>query len=107
MKAARWLFAAAFAVALASMAIGKDPLETAAPTGRPELDYLKAINRAGPPQDPQMLFLLMGQYANANRHGEGAEFLSARLEEFGPKLSPIQKSLYLTAIAALRAGHAD
>ena len=47
---------------------------------RPELEYLKAVNRAGPPRDPQLLFLLMGQYANANLHGEGVEFLSARLK---------------------------
>jgi hypothetical protein len=26
----------------------------------PELEYLKAINKVAPPQDPQLLFLLMG-----------------------------------------------
>ena len=25
---------------------------------RPELEYFKAVNRAGPPRDPQLLFLL-------------------------------------------------
>jgi glyoxylase-like metal-dependent hydrolase (beta-lactamase superfamily II) len=76
-------------------------------TARPELEYLKAVNRAGPPQDPQLLFLLMGQYANANLHREGAEYLSALLKEFEPRLSDRQKSLYLSAIGALRAGHAS
>lgn len=76
-------------------------------TARPELDYLKAVNRAGPPQDPQLLFLLMGQYANANLHREGAEQISALLKEFEPRLSDAQKSLYLSAIGALRAGHAN
>ena len=76
-------------------------------TARPELEYLKAVNRAGPPQDPQLLFLLMGQYANANFHREGAEYLSALLKEFEPRLSDGQKSLYLSAIGALRAGHAS
>ena len=73
----------------------------------PELEYLKAVNRVGPPQDPQLLFLLMGQYANANLHREGAEHLSALLKEFEPRLSDEQKSLYLSAIGALRAGHAN
>jgi len=76
-------------------------------TSRPELEYLEAVNRAGPPQDPQLLFLLVGQYANANLHREGAERLSALLKDFAPRLSNEQKSLYLSAIGVLRAGHAS
>ena len=76
-----------------------------ASTSLPDLEYLKAINSVGPPQDPQLLFLLMTQYANANRQGEGAEFFSARLKEFEPKLTPVQKSLYLGIIGLLRAQH--
>src|SRR6478672_12177710 len=34
---------------------------------RPDLEYLKAVNQAAPPRDPQLLFLLMAQYASANR----------------------------------------
>src|SRR5204862_8362279 len=63
---------------------------------RPELDYLKAVNSSGPPQDPQLLFLLMGAYANANLQGEGADFLSARLNEFSSRLADPQKALYLS-----------
>jgi glyoxylase-like metal-dependent hydrolase (beta-lactamase superfamily II) len=74
---------------------------------RPELEYLKAVNSAAPPQDPQLLFLLMGAYANANQQTEGAEFLTARLNEFGPRLTEAQKSLYLSAIGLLRAQHAS
>src|SRR5215831_14193839 len=74
---------------------------------RPELEYLKAVNSAGPPQDPQLLFLLMGEFANANRQAEGAEFLSARLNEFSPRLSDAQKALYLSAIGLLRAQNAS
>ena len=77
-----------------------------ASTSLPDLEYLKAINSVGPPQDPQLLFLLMTQYANASRQGEGAEFFSARLKEFEPKLTPVQKSLYLGIIGLLRAQHA-
>jgi len=73
----------------------------------PELEYLKAVNRAAPPQDPQLLFLLMGAYSNANQQAEGAEFLSARLNEFGPRLTDAQKSLYLSAVGLLRAQHAS
>jgi len=49
----------------------------------------------------------MGQYSNANLQGEGAEFFSARLKEFGPRLTDAQKSLYLSAIGLLRAQHAS
>src|SRR5246127_895980 len=74
---------------------------------RPELEYLKAVNSVAPPQDPQLLFLLMAEYANANRQSEGAEFFSARLKEFGPRLTDVQKALYLSAIGLLRAQNAS
>src|SRR6266436_3295832 len=76
-------------------------------SSRPELEYLKAVNGAAPPQDPQLLFLLMGAYANANQQAEGAEFFTARLNEFGPRLTDAQKALYLSAIGLLRAQHAS
>jgi glyoxylase-like metal-dependent hydrolase (beta-lactamase superfamily II) len=83
------------------------PNQNQSGTSRPELEYLKAVNSAAPPKDPQLLFLLMGAYANANQQAEGAEFLSARLNEFGPRLSDSQKALYLSAIGLLRAQHAS
>ncbi len=73
---------------------------------RPELEYLKSVNAVAPPRDPQLLFLLMGEYANANRQGEGADFFAARLAEFGPRLTDAQKALYLSIIGLLRAQHA-
>ena len=76
-------------------------------SGRPELEYLKAVNSVAPPRDPQLLFLLMAEYSNSNRQGEGAEFLSTRLKEFGPRLPDTQKALYLSAIGLLRAQHAS
>src|SRR5580700_1543152 len=76
-------------------------------SGRPELEYLKAVNSVAPPRDPQLLFLLMAEYSNANLQGEGAEFFSARLKEFGPRLTEVQKALYLSAIGSLRAQHAS
>src|SRR5713226_6515041 len=74
---------------------------------RPELEYFKAVNSVAPPRDPQLLFLLMAQYSNANLQDEGAEFFSARLKEFGPRLTDAQKALYLSAIGSLRAQHAS
>ena len=74
---------------------------------RPELEYLKAVNTVAPQQDPQLLFLLMAEYSNANMQGEGAEFFSARLKEFDPRLTDGQKALYLSAIGLLRAKHAS
>src|SRR6266436_4664861 len=74
---------------------------------RSELEYLKAVNSVAPPRDPQLLFLLMAQYSNANLQDEGAEFFSARLKEFGPRLTDAQKALYLSAIGLLRAQHAS
>ena len=74
---------------------------------RPDLEYLKAVNTVAPPKDPQLLFLLMAQYSSDNLQGEGAEFFSARLKEFGPRLTDSQKALYLSAIGLLRAQHAS
>lgn len=42
-------------------------------SSRPELEYLKAVNGTAPPQDPQLLFLLMSAYANASQQAEGAD----------------------------------
>jgi glyoxylase-like metal-dependent hydrolase (beta-lactamase superfamily II) len=104
----RWLLVfLALGAILGSLAAAGNDDSSSATSHRPELEYLEAVNRAGPPQDPQLLFLLMGQYANANLHLEGAERFSALLKEFGPSLSDVQKSLYLSAIGALRAGHAS
>jgi glyoxylase-like metal-dependent hydrolase (beta-lactamase superfamily II) len=86
---------------------GKAASPAQSSSSRPELEYLKAVNSAAPPKDPQLLFLLMGAYANANQQAEGAEFLSARLNEFAPLLTDAQKSLYLSAIGLLRAQHAS
>jgi glyoxylase-like metal-dependent hydrolase (beta-lactamase superfamily II) len=73
----------------------------------PDRDYLKAVNSVAPPRDPELLFLLMAEYSNANLQGEGAEFFSARLKDFDSRLTAGQKALYLSAIGLLRAQHAS
>jgi hypothetical protein len=45
--------------ALASQQMAARPA-AAAHAHRPELEYLETVNDAGPPADPQLLFLLMG-----------------------------------------------
>ena len=97
----RWLAAAG--VLIAALALGDGTPRQPEASGRPELEYLKVVNRAAPPRDPQLLFLLMAQYANAGRQLEGAEFLSSLTQEFAPRLTDGQKSLYLAATALLRA----
>src|SRR5271169_1521750 len=82
-------------------------VDTSSGSRRPELEYLKAVNTVAPPQDPQLLFLLMAEYSNTNLQGQGAEFFSMRLKEFGPRLTDAQKALYLSAIGLLRAQHAS
>jgi len=73
---------------------------------QPDLAYWKAVNSAGPPKDPQLLFLLMAQYVSANQQAEGAEFFRARLKEFEPRLTSTEKSLYLSIIGLLQAQYA-
>jgi len=95
------------AIGVVSLGLAEtDTTKSGAGVHRPSLDYLKSVNMAAPPQDPQLLFLLMGEYANANMPAEGAEFFSARLKEFEPRLTDVQRALYLSAIGLLRAQHA-
>jgi hypothetical protein len=97
------ILSAAVLVLPATAGSGSD----APPTShQPEIEYLETVNALGPPQDPQLLFLLMAQYANANLQGQGVEFFSARLKEFAPRLTNVQKALYLSAIGLLRAQRA-
>jgi glyoxylase-like metal-dependent hydrolase (beta-lactamase superfamily II) len=84
------------------LAVGTDARAQAA-SGRPELEYLKVVNRAAPPKDPQLIFLLMGEFANAGRQREGAEFFAGVTRDFAPRLTDAQKALYLSAGALLRA----
>src|SRR5262245_14982984 len=103
----RWLFPCIIVGALlGSLAGGRESDSSPTVSQRPELEYFKAVNRAGPPRDPEILFLLMGQYANANQYREGLEFFSSLFKEFEPRLPDRQKSLYLSAIGLLRGSHA-
>src|SRR5262250_24172 len=73
----------------------------------PELEYLKSVNSVAPPKDPELMFILMSEFASSNLQDEGAEFFSARLKELEPQLTPVQKSFYLGIIGLLRAQNAS
>ena len=97
------LFAATFAL------LAPAPARAAAATDaqRPELAYLKQVNLWRPPEDPQLLFLLMAQFANAGRYADGIEFFSGVMQRFDAGLNDTQRALYLIALASLRAGYAN
>src|SRR5262249_24098785 len=90
-----------------TLAGGESGSSSSSISHHPDLDYLKAVNSVAPPRDPELLFLLMAAYSNANLQGEGAEFFSARLKEFDALLQAPQKAFYLSAIGLLRAQHAS
>src|SRR5215813_9002442 len=91
-------------VAIAVLRSGDKPV---AKLRNPDLEYLKAVNSTAPPKDPELMFILMTEFANSNLQTEGADFFSARLREFAPQLTPVQKSLYLGIIGLLRAQNAS
>ena len=73
----------------------------------PELAYLEQVNQWRPPSDPQLLFILMGQFANAGREVEGIAYFEKVLNRFDAELTDNQRAQYLVAIASLRASHAN
>src|SRR6185436_1295298 len=94
-------------ILLGSMPLARAQAQPQSSGLSPELAYLKQVNQWRPPTDPQLHFLLMGQFANAGRHLEGIAYFEDALKRFGPQLSDNQKAQYLLAIASLRAGHAN
>ena len=89
-----------------AVVILRGPDNRSAKRHSPQLEYLKAVNSVAPPKDPELMFILMGEFASSNLQDEGADFFSARLKEVEPQLTPVQKSLYLGIIGLLRAQQA-
>jgi glyoxylase-like metal-dependent hydrolase (beta-lactamase superfamily II) len=110
MKTSRflWIGALLVLVLLISMVftLTRRSRNSSANSHRPDLAYLKAVNSVAPLKDPELLFVLMTEFANSNLQAEGVDFFSARLKEFEPRLTQVQKSLYLSIIGLLRAQHA-
>jgi glyoxylase-like metal-dependent hydrolase (beta-lactamase superfamily II) len=91
---------------VAAVVVLHSPDRRSAKLRSPELEYLKTVNSVAPPRDPELMFILMGEFASSNLQDEGAEFFSVRLKEFEPRLTSAQKSLYLGIIGLLRAQNA-
>ena len=91
-RSVRWLLALLIVGALSRSFAARGDVDSSKAWHRPELEYFKAVNRVGPPRDPQLLFLLMGQYANANMHRDGIEFFSSLMKEFAPRSASIRVS---------------
>src|SRR6266567_1825628 len=110
MNSARWrigLLLCALLLIFVAVVILRSPDKRSAKRHSPELEYLKTMNSVAPPKDPELMFILMGEFASSNLQDEGAEFFSARLKEFEPQLTPVQKPLDLGIIGLLRAQNAS
>jgi glyoxylase-like metal-dependent hydrolase (beta-lactamase superfamily II) len=111
MKTTRYVLVALVPAILITLSLtmpaAGDRAVTAGASSHPEMEYLEAVNRKGPPADPQLLFMLMGQYSSAHAQARGVEFFSARLHEFDSRLTDVQRALYMSAIGLLRAEHAS
>jgi glyoxylase-like metal-dependent hydrolase (beta-lactamase superfamily II) len=110
MNSARWrigLLLFVLSLVVVAVVILRSPDKRSVKRHSPELEYLKLVNSVAPPRDPELMFILMGEFASSNLQDDGAEFFSARLKEFEPQLTPIQKSLYLGIIGLLRAQNAS
>ncbi|MBX2856729.1 MAG: MBL fold metallo-hydrolase [Rhodobacteraceae bacterium] len=79
-------------------------VDQAAPTAfNSELEYLKALNDAGPPQDLQVIVLLMQEYQTSNRRAEGVALFTELLAKHEGELTPPQELVYLASLGVLRA----
>jgi glyoxylase-like metal-dependent hydrolase (beta-lactamase superfamily II) len=73
--------------------------------GQPELEYLEALNDAGPAPTSLIVLVLATQYANLNRQAQGIERFETYLKQYDAQLLPRQRAVYLSCLALLRAGH--
>jgi len=110
MNSVRWRIGLLLCVMLlivVAVVVLRSPDKRSAKLHSPELEYLKSVNSVAPPKDPELMFILMSEFASSNVQDEGADFFSARLKKFEPQLTPVQKSLYLGIIGLLRAQNAS
>ena len=94
-----------FAISYSLVACAAPP--NPAQTYHSEIAYLEAVNSFGAARNPQVIFLLMGQYLNAGQTAAGIDFFVSLLERYDAELEPPQRALYLSALALLRAQHAQ
>ena len=81
---------------------------TVTPAARPPRPRIsKAGKQRGAAARSAIAVSAYGAVLELKPAGGGRGFLSARLKEFGPRLTDLQKALYLSAIGLLRAQHAS
>jgi hypothetical protein len=74
---------------------------------QPELEYLKAVNDAGPARFSLIILLLAVMYASLKREQEGVAQFAQYLQTYSPQLSSNKKAVYLGCLALLRASYAQ
>jgi glyoxylase-like metal-dependent hydrolase (beta-lactamase superfamily II) len=73
---------------------------------QPELAFLEAVNDNGPAGATLCVISMVVLYTSLKRERDGIDRLESYLTKFA-KLTPAQKSIYLTSLALLRAGLAN
>jgi preprotein translocase subunit YajC len=71
MNSARWrigLLLFVLVLIVVAVVILRNPDQRSAKRHSPELEYLKAVNSVTPPKDPELMFILMGEFASSS-HG--------------------------------------
>jgi glyoxylase-like metal-dependent hydrolase (beta-lactamase superfamily II) len=71
------------------------------------LEYLKVVNRLGPAIDPELVMLLMTQFMSTNDLTGGIAYYEDLLRRNEHSATPVQRSLYLSALGLLRAQNAQ
>jgi hypothetical protein len=70
-----------------------------------ELIYLKTIHEHERIPEPELTLMLMSEYMNGNRAGEGVEFFESLVSK--ADTAPGQRALYRACLGALRAADAE
>jgi glyoxylase-like metal-dependent hydrolase (beta-lactamase superfamily II) len=74
---------------------------------QPELEYLKAVNDAGPSSEFLNILVLAVQYSAVNRQEEGVRTFEGYLRDYATRMHTWQQGVYLSCLALLLAGQAQ
>ncbi len=98
--------AAALLLGLSAYAVSSAPRPAPA-IADARLEYLKVVNRMSPATDPELVMMLMTQFMSTNDLSGGIAYYEELLRQNEHTASPVQRSLYLTALGLLRAQNAQ
>jgi glyoxylase-like metal-dependent hydrolase (beta-lactamase superfamily II) len=74
---------------------------------QPELEYMKAVNDAGPNSETLNILVLTVLYTAVNRSPEGVRTFEGYLRSYDARLLPWQRGVYLSSLALLLAHQAQ